>query len=124
LSKPIVKFPSPSVKPTNHCLNWVSVKVLRLFKGTNLESWSVTELLFIIYELGSVKSKVIFCILCFRALSVNGSLCSVIPGALILRTVVIKFIAPKIEEIPERCKLNIARSTEAPECDCIPDRGG
>lgn len=54
----------------------------------------------------------------------NGSLCSVIPGALILRTVVIKFIAPKIEEIPERCKLNIARSTEAPECDCIPDRGG
>lgn len=54
----------------------------------------------------------------------NGSLCKVIPGALMLRTVVIKFIAPKIEDIPDRCKLNIAKSTEAPECDCIPDRGG
>jgi hypothetical protein len=35
-----------------------------------------------------------------------------------------KFIAPSIEDIPDRCKLNIARSTEAPECDCIPDNGG
>jgi len=29
--------------------------------------------------------------------------------------VVIKFIAPKIEEIPAKCKLNIAKSTLAPE---------
>jgi hypothetical protein len=47
----------------------------------------------------------------------KGNLCIVIPGALIFNTVVIKFIAPKIDDIPDKCKLNIARSTEAPECD-------
>jgi hypothetical protein len=41
-----------------------------------------------------------------------------------LITVVIKFMAPSIDDIPERCKLNIAKSTEAPECDWIPDKGG
>jgi len=30
--------------------------------------------------------------------------------------VVIKLIAPKIEEAPAKCKLNIAKSTEGPEC--------
>lgn len=45
----------------------------------------------------------------------RGSLCIVIPGALILSIVVIKFIAPKIELIPARCKLNIAKSTDPPE---------
>lgn len=54
----------------------------------------------------------------------NGNLCRVIPGALILRTVVIKFIAPKIEDIPDKCRLKMAKSTDAPECDWIPDRGG
>jgi hypothetical protein len=54
----------------------------------------------------------------------NGNLCRVIPGALILRTVVIKFIAPKIDEIPDKCKLKIAKSTDAPECDWIPASGG
>ena len=34
---------------------------------------------------------------------------------LILVTVQIKFIAPKIEAAPERCKLNIAKSTAPPE---------
>jgi len=29
--------------------------------------------------------------------------------------VTIKLIAPKIEEAPDKCKLKIARSTEAPE---------
>ena len=33
------------------------------------------------------------------------------PGDLIFITVAIKFIAPKIEEIPAMCRLNIARST-------------
>jgi hypothetical protein len=47
----------------------------------------------------------------------KGNLCIVIPGALIFNTVVIKLIAPKIDDIPDKCKLNIARSTEAPECD-------
>jgi len=45
----------------------------------------------------------------------NGILCIVIPGALIFIIVVIKFIAPKIDEIPAKCKLNIAKSTEPPE---------
>jgi len=45
----------------------------------------------------------------------NGILWIVIPGALIFKIVVMKFIAPNIEEIPAKCKLNIAKSTEAPE---------
>jgi hypothetical protein len=32
-----------------------------------------------------------------------------------LKMVVMKFIAPKIEEIPARCNANIARSTAAEE---------
>lgn len=46
----------------------------------------------------------------------NGSLSKVNPGALILNMVVIKFIAPIMEEAPAQCKLNIAISTEPPEC--------
>jgi hypothetical protein len=45
----------------------------------------------------------------------KGNLCIVIPGALIFKTVVIKFMAPKIDEIPAKCKLKIAKSTLAPE---------
>jgi hypothetical protein len=45
----------------------------------------------------------------------RGILCKVIPGALIFNIVVIKFIAPKIEAIPARCKEKIAKSTEPPE---------
>jgi len=41
-----------------------------------------------------------------------------------LSTVVMKFIAPKIEEIPDKCRLKIARSTDPPEWDWIPDKGG
>jgi len=46
----------------------------------------------------------------------KGSLCIVIPGALILKIVVIKLILPKIEAAPDKCKLKIAKSTEGPEC--------
>jgi hypothetical protein len=46
-------------------------------------------------------NKVILCILKFTVF--------------ILRTVVIKFIAPNIEEAPAICKLKIAKSTEPPE---------
>jgi hypothetical protein len=35
-----------------------------------------------------------------------------------------KLIAPNREDIPAKCKLNIAKSTEPPECDCIPAKGG
>ena len=54
----------------------------------------------------------------------NGNLCIVNPGALILKIVVIKFMAPKIEEIPAKCKLKIAKSTDPPEWNSIPDKGG
>jgi hypothetical protein len=44
----------------------------------------------------------------------RGIRSKVIPSGRILITVVIKFTAPKIEEIPARCKEKIAKSTEAP----------
>ena len=44
------------------------------------------------------------------------------PGDLILYIVAKKFIAPKIEDIPAKCKLNIAKSTEPSEA--IADNGG
>lgn len=54
----------------------------------------------------------------------KGILSMVIPGALILNIVVIKFIAPIIEEAPAQCRLKIAISTEPPECVWILDNGG
>jgi len=54
----------------------------------------------------------------------KGNLCK---GKLldrIFNIVQIKFIAPKIEAAPERCKLKIAKSTAPPECAIIPDKGG
>jgi hypothetical protein len=45
----------------------------------------------------------------------KGNLCIVKPGALILNIVVIKLIAPKIDDAPDKCKLKIAKSTEGPE---------
>ena len=45
----------------------------------------------------------------------KGILSIVIPGALILIMVVIKFIAPIIDDAPAQCKLKIAKSTEHPE---------
>jgi len=54
----------------------------------------------------------------------NGILWNVIPGALIFKIVVMKFIAPKIDEIPAKCKLKIAKSTAPPEWNSIDDNGG
>jgi hypothetical protein len=54
----------------------------------------------------------------------NGNLCNFCPGALIFITVVIKFIAPSIEEIPAKCNEKIAKSTLPPECAWAPDKGG
>lgn len=45
----------------------------------------------------------------------NGILNNVKPLARQFKIVVIKFIAPAIEEAPAICKLKIAKSTEAPE---------
>ena len=36
----------------------------------------------------------------------------------------IKFIAPNIEAIPDKCRLNISKSTDTPECVTLPDNGG
>jgi len=46
------------------------------------------------------------------------------PGARMLKIVVIKFIAPRIDEAPETCKLKIAKSTEPELCACIELSGG
>jgi hypothetical protein len=45
----------------------------------------------------------------------NGNLCIVIPGARMLKIVVMKLIAPKIDAAPDKCKEKIAKSTEPPE---------
>jgi len=42
----------------------------------------------------------------------------------ILIIVVIKLIAPSSDEIPAKCKLKIAKSTEPPEWETIPLNGG
>lgn len=46
------------------------------------------------------------------------------PEARILYTVVIKLIAPKIEDTPAKCKEKIAKSTEAPLCPKQELKGG
>jgi hypothetical protein len=54
----------------------------------------------------------------------NGILQILIPGARILKIVVIKLIEPKIEAAPDKCKLKIAKSTDGPECACALLNGG
>jgi hypothetical protein len=54
----------------------------------------------------------------------KGNLCKDIPFVLMFNVVLIKLIAPNKEDIPARCRLKIAKSTEPPECDWIPDKGG
>jgi hypothetical protein len=54
----------------------------------------------------------------------KGIRSKVIPLERILITVVIKLTAPKIEEIPARCKEKIAKSTEAPAWAIPEERGG
>jgi len=44
----------------------------------------------------------------------NANLCNLVPGLLILSTVVMKFIAPSKELTPAKCKPKIAKSTLAP----------
>lgn len=45
-------------------------------------------------------------------------------GGFILMMVVIKLMAPRIEETPARWREKMARSTEAPACARFPARGG
>jgi hypothetical protein len=54
----------------------------------------------------------------------RGILCNVIPGARILNIVVIKLIAPRIEEAPAICREKIAKSTAGPGAPREADNGG
>jgi hypothetical protein len=54
----------------------------------------------------------------------KGVWSQVIPGVRILITVVMKLIAPKIEEAPARWRLKIDKSIEAPEWARLEARGG
>jgi hypothetical protein len=54
----------------------------------------------------------------------RGSLCIVMPGPLILKIVVMKLIDDNMELIPERWRLNIAKSTAPPEWLAMLLRGG
>jgi hypothetical protein len=54
----------------------------------------------------------------------KGIRSKVILGARILIIVVIKLIAPRIEDAPAKCKEKIERSTLAPEWAMLFDKGG
>jgi len=54
----------------------------------------------------------------------KGKRLKLMPLHLIFKIVTIKLIAPAIEEIPAKCKLKIAMSTDGPECANTPLRGG
>ena len=44
----------------------------------------------------------------------SGILCSVMPGARMLKIVVMKLMAPRIEEAPARCSDRMAKSIAGP----------
>jgi len=54
----------------------------------------------------------------------SGIWSHVIPGDFMLIIVVIKLMAPRIEEAPARCNLKMERSTDAPEWAILEARGG
>ena len=54
----------------------------------------------------------------------SGILCSVMPGARMLKMVVMKLIAPRIEEAPARCSDRMAKSIARPGVPTVEDSGG
>ena len=60
----------------------------------------------------------------------NGIRCRVMPGARMLKIVVMKLMAPRIEEAPAICRAKIAISTDGPSwpvkpnCEPTEDKGG
>ncbi len=54
----------------------------------------------------------------------KGDWSHLIPGVRILIIVVIKLIAPKIEDTPAKCSLKIVKSTDDPEWAMDEDKGG
>ena len=53
----------------------------------------------------------------------SGILCNVMPGARMLKMVVMKLMAPRIEDAPARCSERIAKSTAGPGCPIADDSG-
>jgi hypothetical protein len=53
----------------------------------------------------------------------SGILCRVMPGARMLKMVVMKLIAPRIDEAPAMCSDRIAKSMAGPGCPVV-DSGG
>ena len=60
----------------------------------------------------------------FGSFTQNSFSCNFIPGAFMFDIVEMKFILPNRDEIPLKCKANIARSTLGPLWLCIPLKGG
>ena len=54
----------------------------------------------------------------------SGILCSVMPGARILKIVVMKLMAPRIEEAPARWIEKITMSTAGPSWPILEESGG
>jgi hypothetical protein len=54
----------------------------------------------------------------------SGILCSVMPGARMLKIVVMKLIAPRIDDAPARCSAKIAKSIAGPGWPAVEDSGG
>jgi len=54
----------------------------------------------------------------------KGRRCMVLPGARMFMIVVMKLIAPKIDEAPAKCSEKIAKSTEGPLWASTEDKGG
>src|SRR5690606_17195493 len=53
----------------------------------------------------------------------SGILCSVMPGARMLKMVVMKLIAPRMDEAPAICIDRMAKSTDGPGCPILVDNG-
>src|SRR5574338_977249 len=49
----------------------------------------------------------------------SGILCSVMPGARMLKMVVMKLMAPRIDEAPARCTDKMTKSTDGPGCPLV-----
>ena len=54
----------------------------------------------------------------------SGILCSVMPGARMLKIVVMKLIEPRIDEAPARCSDRITKSIAGPGWPMFDDSGG
>jgi hypothetical protein len=54
----------------------------------------------------------------------NGNRCIVLPGDRMFTIVVMKLIAPRIDETPARCNAKMAKSTDGPLCASTDDKGG